>query len=220
MVKIWDLKTAVRDGYLVFKSSNPRIHVPYEPCLGIIGLAPDPYPTFPLSSSSEDEDDAIDIKYLTPGSTISLPVKRRGALLTIADAHATRSPAEACGTSVEMAAKVRIRVTVEKNTKPFPFTFISVPAITITPAANEPVETKFSEETHYSFCGLDHTLREATDVALSGLVHRVSDERGLSRREAYMLFGAVGRLRRLDDPEDDEEGFCEVESVLPFGVFV
>ena len=66
MLKIWDLKTAAQDGYLVFKSASPRVQIPYEPCLGILGLAPGPDPL------SEDEDEDFDIRYLTPGSSVSL----------------------------------------------------------------------------------------------------------------------------------------------------
>ncbi|KAI1459339.1 hypothetical protein F4805DRAFT_421203 [Annulohypoxylon moriforme] len=217
MVKIWDLKSAARDRYLVFKSENPQIQVPYEPCLGIIGLAPGSHPTASPPLDGEDEN-AIEINYLKPGSSISFPVKVKGALLNIADAHATPSPGSACGTGVEMAAQARIKVTVEKNNTHPSLPPSITPTTTLTIAIS--TEPEPTEETHHMFLGVDPLLSEANEVAVSGIVHHVSEVRRLSHREAYMLFSAAGSLRRLDDPEGEEyEGYCEIESSVPFTIF-
>jgi len=46
----------------------------------------------------------VDIKQLTAGTTIRLPVSAEGALFSVGDAHFAQGDNESCGTAVEMAA--------------------------------------------------------------------------------------------------------------------
>jgi formamidase len=57
----------------------------------------------------------IDIKQLSPGATILLPVYAEGALVSTGDVHFAQGDCEACGTAIEMRSRVHIRFNVRKG---------------------------------------------------------------------------------------------------------
>lgn len=57
----------------------------------------------------------IDIKQLTPGATVLLPVYAEGALVSIGDVHYAQGDCEACGTAVEIRSRVHLRFGVRKG---------------------------------------------------------------------------------------------------------
>lgn len=58
----------------------------------------------------------IDIKQLTPGTTVLLlPVFVEGALVSTGDVHYAQGDCEACGTAIEMRARVHLRFWVRKG---------------------------------------------------------------------------------------------------------
>lgn len=54
----------------------------------------------------------IDIKQLTPGASILLPVAVEGALFSIGDVHFAQGDCEACGTAIEIRAAVCVEFTI------------------------------------------------------------------------------------------------------------
>jgi formamidase len=57
----------------------------------------------------------IDIKQLTPGSSLFLPVHATGALFSTGDVHYAQGDCEACGTAIEMRSVVHVRFKVHKG---------------------------------------------------------------------------------------------------------
>ena len=57
----------------------------------------------------------LDTRSLTIGSTVLFPVHVRGALLSLGDVHAGQGEGEVCGTGIEVAAAVTVRLTVLKR---------------------------------------------------------------------------------------------------------
>ena len=57
----------------------------------------------------------IDIKQLSPGATILLPVYAEGALVSTGDVHFAQGDCEACGTAIEMRSRVHVRFNVRKG---------------------------------------------------------------------------------------------------------
>jgi formamidase len=57
----------------------------------------------------------IDIKQLTPGATILLPVYAEGGLVSTGDVHYAQGDCEACGTAIEMRSRVHLRFGVRKG---------------------------------------------------------------------------------------------------------
>lgn len=57
----------------------------------------------------------IDIKQLTPGATILLPVYAEGGLVSTGDVHYAQGDCEACGTAIEMRSRVHLRFDLRKG---------------------------------------------------------------------------------------------------------
>lgn len=57
----------------------------------------------------------IDIKQLSPGVTILLPVYAEGALVSTGDVHFAQGDCEACGTAIEMRSRVHVRFGLRKG---------------------------------------------------------------------------------------------------------
>ncbi|EME29605.1 Formamidase [Galdieria sulphuraria] len=57
----------------------------------------------------------VDIKQLTKGTTVYLPVYVSGALFSAGDAHFAQGDNECCGTAIEMAATLTVRLRVLKG---------------------------------------------------------------------------------------------------------
>jgi formamidase len=57
----------------------------------------------------------LDIKQLSKGARLLLPVFVEGALFSVGDAHFAQGDGEACGTAIEMAGAIAVRFTVHKG---------------------------------------------------------------------------------------------------------
>lgn len=84
-----------------------------DPMIGVIGTAPD----------GEDVIDGfvgahggnLDNKLITKGTRMYFPVRVPGALLQMGDVHATMGDAELCGTGIEIAAEITVKVSLVKD---------------------------------------------------------------------------------------------------------
>ena len=96
----------IEDGMADFNG----VKFPIDPMIGVIGTAPD----------GEDVIDGfvgahggnLDNKLITKGTRMYFPVRVPGALLQMGDVHATMGDAELCGTGIEIAGRMCLRVTV------------------------------------------------------------------------------------------------------------
>src|ERR671918_385682 len=57
----------------------------------------------------------IDIKQISPGTTVLLPVYAEGGLVSTGDVHYAQGDCEACGTALEMRSRVHLRFQVRKG---------------------------------------------------------------------------------------------------------
>jgi formamidase len=57
----------------------------------------------------------IDIKQISPGITVLLPVYAEGGLISTGDVHFAQGDCEACGTAIEMRSRVHLRFRVRKG---------------------------------------------------------------------------------------------------------
>ncbi|KAH9883748.1 hypothetical protein F4778DRAFT_619991 [Xylariomycetidae sp. FL2044] len=190
-IKIWDLAGAREKGYVVFKDG---IHVPYAPFLGLIGVAPaeGEHSTVPPLDTGGN----LDSRYITEGSTLYLPVRVPGALLSLGDGHVAQGDGEVCGTAVEVRMRARIRVTVEKGKEKG---WVKSPGVLTGKSQKRgppAVETGNGKE--YICLGIDSDIREATKKAVRGVMDWLEAEKGLTRIEAYMLCSVAGSLRMCE----------------------
>ena len=100
----------VKDGIVTM---NDNVSFPASPMLGVIGLAPESgeISTLPAGEHGGNLDNNMN----KIGSTIHLPVKHPGGLLSMGDMHASMGDGEICGTGIEIAGDVLIRVNLIKG---------------------------------------------------------------------------------------------------------
>jgi len=178
---IWDIK----NGYATAKDFLKGIKIPINPFLGVIGTAPKfgDLPMIPPHSSGGNMDNRL----LTQGSVIYFPVNVKGALLSLADPHASQGDGEVSGTAIETSARVLIKVDLRKGEK------IDTPkaVVNINDAGKQIVTM-----------GIDKDPIAAARKAVLNMVEELKSK-GLSGEEAYILCSVVGNLKMsevVDEP--------------------
>ncbi|HZL64817.1 MAG TPA: acetamidase/formamidase family protein [Thermoleophilia bacterium] len=147
--------------------------VPVRPMIGVIGVAPSGAPV-PCGSPGSHGGN-MDTRLIGEGATLYLPVFAPGALLAAGDLHAAMGDGEICGTGVEVAGSVQLRVDVRRDIK------LDNPAL----VTSDVVATIASAE----------SLDEAADRAVSDMADLITQRLGLSASEATMLMSAAGELQ-------------------------
>jgi acetamidase/formamidase len=182
-LKIWDLETHKAEGYTVFKAG---IHIPIRPFLGVAGVArgdTGAFSTIPPYRTGGN----MDCKHITLGSTLYLPVEVEGGLFSCGDGHAAQGDGEVCGTAIECQMKATIRLTVEKSVS-----WVQSPHYRTTHAHSR---TLGGDKGEYAVLGIHEDLREASRIALRGLIDWLVGEKGLSREEGYILSSVAADLK-------------------------
>ncbi len=160
------------------------IELPYEPFPGTIGVAP----AEPGSHSVVPPrrwGGNLDIKHLRRGSTLYLPVGVEGALFSVGDTHAAMGDGEVCGTAVEVAMELTLRLSVRRDLR------LEAPHFDV-PAG----ELARTERSRYHVCtGVGPDLLEAARDATRAVIAYLGDRYGLDRREAYAVASVACDLR-------------------------
>lgn len=129
----------IKDG-LIYWSDDIRI--PYSPMLGCIGTSP-AY-GIPSTMPAGPHGGNMDIREVTEGNTLYLPVFVKGAFLYLGDAHAAMGQGELSATGLEMAAQTTMTVELVKG-KTIAGPRIESPAEIITVASGTPMERATAE---------------------------------------------------------------------------
>ena len=160
------------------------IELPYEPFPGTIGVAPaepGPHSIVPPSRWGGN----MDTKHLRVGTTLYLPVGVEGALFSVGDTHSAQGDGEVCGTAIETAMDVSLRLSVRRDFR------IDTPQYRVSPGALPRAEgTGYHVST-----GVAPDLMEATKQAVRATMEQLVDRHGLSREEAYALCSVAVDLR-------------------------
>jgi acetamidase/formamidase len=175
---IWDLS----DGKHARMGNG--IAVPIEAFPGVVGVAleePGGHSTLPPRKNGGN----MDIKQLTAGSTLYLPVLVDGALVSLGDAHAAQGDGEVCVTAVEMTAEVTARFDLQRD-RPLPEPRLRTRG-PLAPASN--AGPWFATTAH----GPD--LFAAAQQAVRYMIDHLERERRLSREEAYILTSVAADLK-------------------------
>ena len=160
------------------------ITLPYEPFPGTIGVAPREPGEHSIVPPS-DWGGNLDIKHLRAGTTLYLPVGVDGALFSVGDTHAAMGDAEVCGTAVETAMDITVRLTVRSDLS------MSAPQYDV-PAG----ELARTERSAYHVCtGVAPDLMEASRRATRAMIEYLGHRYGLERQEAYAVVSVACDLR-------------------------
>ncbi len=169
------IRTAVVGGREVALFS-PEIEVPLAPFMGIMGVAPadpvdgQPGVTVPGIQSSRPPGafgGNMDVRDLTAGTTLYLPVFQPGALFYVGDPHSAQGDGEVSGTAIEQSLTGVFRFVVHEGKA----------------IAGPRAET----ETHYILMGIDLDLDRALQLAVREVVAFLVEEKGLTRAKAFSL---------------------------------
>lgn len=199
-IQIWDLS----DG------SHARmgrgIAVPMEPFPGVVGVAldePGGHSTMPPRKNGGN----MDIKQLTAGTTLWLPVWVEGALLSLGDAHAAQGDGEVCVTAVEISARVTLHVGLE------PGRGLREPQF----RTRGPIGPRTNTGSHFATTAHGPDLHAASQQAIRYMIEHLVRERGLDREAAYALASVAVDLR-ISEIVDAPNWI--VSAFLPESIFV
>src|SRR5262249_42394459 len=169
------------------RPARPRAGTPLRcaPSTGTLGVAPSEpgaHPILPPSRSGGN----MDTRHVVAGTTLLLPVGVEGALLSIGDTHAAQGDGEVCGTAVETAMDVTVRVSVRRDLR------LEAPALEIpAPTAVAPIERAGWDV----FTGVGPDLMDCSRDAVRSAIAFLEERRGLGREEAYALCSVAADLR-------------------------
>ncbi|WP_420438500.1 acetamidase/formamidase family protein [Candidatus Palauibacter sp.] len=154
---------------------SPEIQVPLAPFMGILAVAPDPVAGEPgvtvagvqASRPPGPFGGNLDVKDLTAGTTVYLPVFHPGALFYAGDPHGAQGDGEVSGTAIEQSLTGVFRFVLHKG--------VSIPA------------PRAETDTHYLIMGIDLDLDRAAREAVRLVVEFLAEEKGLAPDKALSL---------------------------------
>ncbi|NON63401.1 acetamidase/formamidase family protein, partial [Acidianus sp. RZ1] len=156
-LKIW----SVKDGIASAKFGDVNVRIPIFPFPGVIGVAMQErgkFSTIPPRKNGGN----MDIKHLTFGTKLYLPVYVEGTLLSIGDTHLAQGDGEVCGTAIEAPIEMNIKVRVLKDVSLSQPMFIS----------RSVKEMEFKE--YIAYPGIDNNLWIAVKKAIKGIISILS----------------------------------------------
>lgn len=92
----------------------PGIRLPVRPFPGTIGVAP-AAPGLHSIVPPREVGGNMDIRDLSRGATLWLPIQVQGALFSVGDTHAAQGDGEVCGTAIESPMEIRLRFDLVKQ---------------------------------------------------------------------------------------------------------
>ncbi|WP_458206068.1 acetamidase/formamidase family protein [Haladaptatus sp. NG-SE-30] len=158
------------------------IEVPLDPFPGNLGVAPatgGEHSTTPPRRVGGN----LDVKHLTAGSTLYLPVEVDGALFSIGDCHAAQGDGEVCVTGIEasMTVTTRLRLLPDRTIEQPQFE-------TAGPFSTD-------GDRMYATTGISDDLMDATKKAVRHMITHLHEQHELTRTEAYLLCSAIVDLK-------------------------
>jgi acetamidase/formamidase len=199
-LKIWDL---TKGNIAEFKQG---IEIPFEPFCGVMGLAmaePGEHTTVPPSRVGGN----IDIRQLTNGSTLRMPVLVPGVLFSCGDCHAAQGDGEVCGTGIEVEALVTLTFDLIKRQE--------IPELSF----HKPGNMTASWNDKGWECRTAHgpDLWTSTQQATRYMIAYLVKEHGLTQHEAFALCSIAMDLK-ISEVVDAPNWI--VTACLPLGIFL
>ena len=127
----------------------------------------------------------LDIRDLTSGVTLYLPVEVPGALFSVGDTHAAQGDGEVCGTAIESPMDVVLTLDLVKGAN------LKTPRFTTPGPVTRHLDAKGYEVT----TGIGPDLMAASRDAVASMIDLLCAQRGMAAVDAYMLVSTCGDLR-------------------------
>jgi amidase len=152
---------------------NDRISLQVQPMIGTIGVAPSGEPV--RSYTPGDYGGNMDIKEVSTGAKVYLPVLVPGALIYVGDLHALQGDGELDGTGIEISGEVSISFELRKEE--------SIP------------RPRILTEQLLIMVSSGRSLIKAIETAVSDMVDYLAERLNLEFDDAYRLTSAICDLR-------------------------
>lgn len=158
----------------------------------------------------------LDVRGMGVGTTILFPVWVEGANFSVGDGHFAQGDGEACGTAIETAATVRVRIDLrpgvarERDLKDVAFESTSLVS------RSGPAFSTTGLSVYAADGGAPGDLTLAARAALRNMVGHLVDERGLTRQQAYALCSVAVDLTAAEVVDLPNH---LVTATIPLGVF-
>jgi acetamidase/formamidase len=175
---IWDLTNGTH------ARMGRNIAVPIAPFPGVMGVAldePGAHSTMPPRKNGGN----MDVKHLTAGTTLFLPVWMDGALFSVGDAHATQGDGEVCVTAVEMMGTVTLRFGLARGRE------LKEPQF----RTSGPIVSAADRGACFVTTAHGPDLFASAQQSIRYMIDHLVTERGLSREEAYILCSVAVDLK-------------------------
>jgi acetamidase/formamidase len=173
---IWNLRA-----YPKFAHFVKKIPVPLNPFCGVLGVAPPEDGFFDVMPPGKHGGN-LDIRHLTDGSVVWLPVWNEGALFSTTDVHGGQGDGEVCVSAIECPGDVTITFDLKKNVN------LETPRYFTRPLSG-------INSGYFGTTGISPDLMVATKQAVRSMIAFLSENLGISREHAYMLCSVIGELR-------------------------
>jgi acetamidase/formamidase len=196
VLHLWDLRHGPTTVFA------PGIEVPLAPFCGVMGVAPAApgwHSTIPPRVAGGN----LDVRQLTAGATLALPVQVPGALFSVGDAHASQGEGEVSGTGIETDATVTLRFRLDKGR--------AIPGPQFTTSTLTPIPGPW-----FAAASSAPSLEEAGREALRGVLTEIEAHHGLTRPQACILASACVDLHVSQVVNG---GVFTVTAFLPLSIF-
>jgi acetamidase/formamidase len=158
--------------------------VPLKPFTGTIGVAPAEAGLHSIVPPRRVGGN-MDVRDLSAGTSLYLPVEVKGALFSVGDTHAAQGDGEVCGTAIESPMSVALKFELIKSTP------LAFPRFTTA----GPVTRHLDIEGYEVTTGIGPDLMQAARAAVRAMVDLLSAQHGMPAVDAYMLCSVCGDLR-------------------------
>lgn len=178
------------NAYYLYKwrLANPKfahfekgIKVPIRPFCGVMGVAPPEEGLFDVAPPGRHGGN-LDVRHLTSGSSLELPVWVDGALFSTGDLHAAMGDGEVCISAIECAGTAKFRFSLKRDTN------LKWPRF----------YTKGDERArkgYYTATGIADDLMEATRESVRNMIGYLTKQYSLTREDAYVLCSVAADVR-------------------------
>lgn len=127
----------------------------------------------------------MDIRDLSAGTVLYLPVAVPGALFSVGDTHATQGDGEVCGTAIESPMELALTFDLVKGAN------LAFPRF----ETAGPVSRHLDEKGYHVTTGIGPDLLAGTRAAVSSMIDLLGTLHGLSAMDAYLLCSVCADLR-------------------------
>ncbi len=174
---IWNLRGTGRR----YANFVKRIPIPMNPFCGVLGVAPPEEGYFDVMPPGKHGGN-MDIRHLTSGSRVLIPVWTEGALFSTTDVHAAQGDGEVCVSAIECPGEVTITFDLKKHVN------LQTPCYYSKPLFGP-------RSGYFGTTGISPDLMEATKQALRAMITFLQENLEITREQAYMLCSVAGELR-------------------------